>query len=106
MFKFVNKTPKGEKKDIKGTEMEAAYHPSAVEAAWQDWWEKKGYYSCEPEDALGKKADEDKFVMVIPPPNVTGSLHLGHALTAAVEDTMTRYHRMMGHATLYVPGRF
>ncbi len=84
--------------------MEAAYHPSAVEAAWQDWWEKKGYYSCEPEDALGKKADEDKFVMVIPPPNVTGSLHLGHALTAAVEDTMTRYHRMMGHATLYVPG--
>mmetsp|Transcript_27716 Transcript_27716/g.42415 ORF Transcript_27716/g.42415 Transcript_27716/m.42415 type:complete len:947 (+) Transcript_27716:1-2841(+) len=42
--------------------------------------------------------------MVIPPPNVTGSLHLGHALTAAVEDTLTRWHRMKGHATLYVPG--
>ena len=44
--------------------------------------------------------------MVIPPPNVTGSLHLGHALTAAVEDTLTRWHRMLGHATLYVPGKY
>lgn len=43
--------------------------------------------------------------MVIPPPNVTGSLHLGHALTAAVEDTLTRWHRMQGHVTLYVPGK-
>ena len=42
----------------------------------------------------------------IPPPNVTGSLHLGHALTAAVEDTLTRWHRMLGHATLYVPGKY
>ena len=105
MFKFVNKTPKGEKKDLSSSEMESAYHPSAVEAAWQDWWEKKGYYSCDPEDAMGKKPDADKFVMVIPPPNVTGSLHLGHALTAAVEDTLTRWHRMSGHATLYVPGK-
>jgi len=57
-----------------------------------------------PSRHLGKKPDDDKFVMVIPPPNVTGSLHLGHALTAAVEDTLTRWHRMLGHATLYVPG--
>lgn len=42
--------------------------------------------------------------MVIPPPNVTGSLHLGHALTNAVEDTITRYHRMTGKTTLWVPG--
>lgn len=52
------------------------------------------------------KPDSEKFVMVIPPPNVTGSLHLGHALTAAVEDTLTRWHRMKGDATLYVPGEF
>lgn len=104
VFKFVNKTPKGEKKDLKLEEMTSAYHPSAVEAAWQDWWEANGYYSCDPKDAMGKKPDADKFVMVIPPPNVTGSLHLGHALTAAVEDTLTRWHRMCGHATLYVPG--
>lgn len=42
--------------------------------------------------------------MVIPPPNVTGSLHLGHALTNSVEDTITRYHRMTGKTTLWVPG--
>mmetsp|Transcript_13868 Transcript_13868/g.18104 ORF Transcript_13868/g.18104 Transcript_13868/m.18104 type:complete len:985 (-) Transcript_13868:35-2989(-) len=83
--------------------MQDAYHPMAVEAAWQEWWEAKGFYSCDPKFAAGKKPEE-KFVMVIPPPNVTGSLHLGHALTAAVEDTLTRWHRMKGHATLYVPG--
>jgi valyl-tRNA synthetase len=80
-----------------------AYYPTAVEAGWQDWWEASGFYKGDPEQAMGKSADE-KFVMVIPPPNVTGSLHLGHALTAAVEDTLTRLHRMKGHATLYVPG--
>jgi valyl-tRNA synthetase len=98
---FINPTPKGEKKDL--TSMEDAYHPAAVEAAWQDWWEARGFYSCDPKFAV---AAEEKFVMVIPPPNVTGSLHLGHALTAAVEDTLTRWHRMKGHATLYVPGTF
>lgn len=103
-YTFVNKTPKGEKKDILSEPMAEAYYPSAVEAAWQDWWEIKGFYSCDPKYAMGKNPDEDKFVMVIPPPNVTGSLHLGHALTAAVEDTLTRWHRMCGHATLYVPG--
>lgn len=100
--KFVNKTPKGEKKDL-SEPIADAYHPSAVEAAWQDWWEAAGYYKGNAEEAAGRPADE-KFVMVIPPPNVTGSLHLGHALTAAVEDTLTRWHRMKGHATLYVPG--
>lgn len=101
--KFVNETPKGEKKDLSKIPMASGYHPEAVEAAWQDWWEASGFYSCEPKAAEGKKPEE-KFIMVIPPPNVTGSLHLGHALTAAVEDTLTRWHRMKGHATLYVPG--
>jgi tRNA synthetases class I (I, L, M and V) len=100
---FVNTTPKGQKKDLSMLNMDDGYHPSAVEAAWQDWWEASGYYTCDPA-AAASKSSEEKFVMVIPPPNVTGSLHLGHALTAAVEDTLTRWHRMMGHATLYVPG--
>ncbi|KAL7504799.1 hypothetical protein ACHAXN_004508 [Cyclotella atomus] len=98
---YVNDTPKGEKKRL--GEMEEAYHPVAVESAWQDWWEASGFYSCSPATAMSKPPSE-KFVMVIPPPNVTGSLHLGHALTAAVEDTLTRWHRMKGDATLYVPG--
>jgi valyl-tRNA synthetase len=100
---FVNPTPKGEKKDMSKVAFADAYYPAAVEASWQDWWEESGFCQGNPEKAMGKSPDE-KFVMVIPPPNVTGSLHLGHALTAAVEDTITRWHRMKGHATLYVPG--
>jgi valyl-tRNA synthetase len=103
MKDFINTTPKGHKKDLSMIDMEGGYQPSAVECAWQDWWEKCGYYSCSPNDAMNRPVQE-KFIMVIPPPNVTGSLHLGHALTAAVEDTLTRWHRMKGHATLYVPG--
>jgi len=101
---YVNLTPKGEKKDLSAIPMTQAYHPIAVESAWQEWWESRGFYTCSPSTALPRDPSKDKFVMVIPPPNVTGSLHLGHALTAAVEDTLTRWHRMKGHATLYVPG--
>jgi valyl-tRNA synthetase len=98
-------TPKGDKKDLSLYEMAEAYHPHAVEHAWQDWWEAAGYYKGNVHHPKAHSTNrDDKFVMVIPPPNVTGSLHLGHALTAAVEDTLTRWHRMKGHATLYVPG--
>ena len=83
--------------------MARTYNPGDVESCWQDWWEKSGWYGCDEKQALKRPADE-KFVMVIPPPNVTGSLHLGHALTAAIEDCLTRWHRMRGDATLYVPG--
>ena len=100
---FVNPTPKGAKKDLANLPFADTYDPEAVEAGWQDWWEAAGFYKGHPDAAVGRPAEE-KFVMVIPPPNVTGSLHLGHALTAAVEDTLTRWHRMKGHATLYVPG--
>ena len=95
-------TPPGDKK-ILAEQMSRTYNPGDVEAAWQDWWEKSGWYGCDEKKALKRPADE-KFVMVIPPPNVTGSLHLGHALTAAIEDCLTRWHRMRGDATLYVPG--
>jgi len=99
---YVNTTPAGAKKDVTA-EMLPAYHPQAVEAAWNAWWEAAGYYSCEP--ALAEAAGEGgRFVMVIPPPNVTGSLHLGHALTSAVEDCLTRWHRMCGRPTMWLPG--
>ncbi|TYZ58576.1 hypothetical protein PybrP1_009956 [[Pythium] brassicae (nom. inval.)] len=99
---FVNTTPAGEKKDLKAP-MAAAYNPVAVEAAWQAWWEQQGFFACSDEQIQAAKPDE-RFVMVIPPPNVTGSLHLGHALTVAIQDALTRWHRMLGHATLWVPG--
>ena len=86
-----------------GTRLTTSRAIACVLQAWQDWWEASGFYSADA--AAGRAAGpEGRFVIVIPPPNVTGSLHLGHALTAAVEDALTRWHRMKGHVTLYVPG--
>jgi len=99
---YTDATPEGDKKITEGV-FPATYQPKYVEAAWQKWWEKSGFYK--PNVEAGLKAEtKDKFIMVIPPPNVTGSLHLGHALTTAIEDTITRYNRMKGRVTLWVPG--
>lgn len=93
---FVNNTPKGEKK-ILDDQMAEQYDPPAVEAAWYDWWSAKGYFKPD-------TSKKEKFVMVIPPPNVTGALHMGHALTNSIQDSLTRWHRMKGDCTLWVPG--
>jgi len=98
----VVETPPGEKKDL-SMEMAAGYDPIAVESAWNSWWEKRGFFT--PDAAKSKGTKEGKrFIMVIPPPNVTGSLHLGHTLTCAIEDALTRWHRMCGDVALWVPG--
>ncbi|XP_026281108.1 valine--tRNA ligase isoform X2 [Frankliniella occidentalis] len=97
-------TAPGEKKDVT-VPMPDSYSPQYVEAAWYSWWEKQGFFK--PEYGRKSVSDENpkgKFVMVIPPPNVTGSLHLGHALTNAVQDAITRWHRMKGRTTLWNPG--
>lgn len=99
---FENKTVAGEKKDLSGP-MADSYSPAHVEAAWYEWWQAKGLFEANEKDKE-KYSDKGKFVMVIPPPNVTGSLHIGHALTNAVEDTICRYHRMKGKQVLWVPG--
>jgi len=78
------------------------YDPKAVEARLGAWWERQGMYR--PEAQRHHVKSERPFVITIPPPNVTGTLHMGHALTSAIEDLMTRYHRMKGARTLYVPG--
>lgn len=97
-------TPEGEKKDTT-CPMPDAYSPQFVEAGWYSWWEKQGFFKPE---YGGKNVLETnpkgKFVMVIPPPNVTGSLHLGHALASAIQDALTRWHRMNGQTTLWNPG--
>ncbi len=98
----VEETPPGEFKRL-APQMAAKYKPRAVESAWYSWWEKKGFFSPHPSEMRGK-TDEQKFVMVLPPPNVTGSLHLGHALMCSVEDAVARYNRMHGRVTLWVPG--
>ena len=70
--------------------MEAGYDPPAVEAAWYAWWEAQGYFKPAL-DAEGKPRAEGTFTVPIPPPNVTGDLHLGHALTVAVQDCLVRW---------------
>ena len=67
-----------------------AYKPKSVEAAWYSWWETAGYFKpILNEDGTVKK--QGTYVIPIPPPNVTGTLHLGHSLTNAIQDTMTRW---------------
>ncbi len=84
------------------TQLPKSYDPQAVEDRLYQWWEENGYFK--PESQCYLRDDEPKFVITIPPPNVTGTLHMGHALTSAIEDLMTRYYRMKGARTLYVPG--
>ncbi|MCS6847473.1 MAG: valine--tRNA ligase [Anaerolineae bacterium] len=84
------------------TELSKTYDPKAVERRIYDWWEKHGYFK--PENQIYLDPNQPQFVITIPPPNVTGTLHMGHALTSAIEDVMTRYHRMKGARTLWVPG--
>lgn len=99
---YVNKTPKGHKK-ILDKEMAKQYSPEQVESAWNDWWCDSGFFT--PDASKSKGYDEkNRFIMVIPPPNVTGSLHLGHAITSAIEDCLTRWHRQCVHVTLWLPG--
>ena len=74
------------------------YEPQAVEAKWYRFWEEGGYFK--PSGDITKPT----FVISMPPPNVTGALHLGHAITATIEDILIRYHRMKGDDTLWVPG--
>lgn len=95
-------TPPGAKKDT-NVPFPAAYSPDYVESRWYQWWEKEGFFKPEQQHSLPHGA-ERTFSMCIPPPNVTGTLHLGHALTVAVEDALVRWRRMQGHRVLWLPG--
>lgn len=74
------------------------YDPKAVEDKWYSYWEEEGLFHAEPEP--GKKP----FSIVIPPPNITGQLHMGHALDNTLQDILIRWHRMLGDNTLWMPG--
>ncbi|EQK98237.1 valyl-tRNA synthetase [Ophiocordyceps sinensis CO18] len=102
---YVEDTPAGEKKRMRPFDDPnfKAYDPIAVESAWYEWWEKEGFFKPE-FTADGKVKDEGSFVIVHPPPNVTGSLHMGHALGDSLQDVMIRWSRMNGKTTLWVPG--
>jgi valyl-tRNA synthetase len=80
----------------------APYDPAAVETRVYDEWLRQGLFKPKSEAESGGRKP---FVITMPPPNVTGELHIGHAMFVAIEDIMTRWHRMLGDPTLWVPGR-
>jgi valyl-tRNA synthetase len=79
--------------------MEPLYDPAAVEQRWQRAWEDDGLYAA----GAGRRHD-GSYVIALPPPNVTGELHMGHALNGSIQDTLIRWHRMRGFDTLWQPG--
>ena len=74
------------------------YDPQSVEEKWYKWWEESKFFSAKMEE------DKPAFSIVMPPPNVTGMLHMGHAMDNTLQDILTRYKRMQGYNTLWVPG--
>ncbi len=78
--------------------MPKAFDPQAVEARWYARWESAGLFVAD------ASSDKPKFTMCFPPPNITGELHMGHALQTAIYDLLARYKRMTGHEVLFLPG--
>jgi len=76
--------------------METTYNPNAIEQSWYEYWERGNHFS--------PSGEGEPYCIMIPPPNVTGTLHMGHAFQDTVMDTLIRYHRMKGDNTLWQPG--
>ncbi|MDC1002003.1 valine--tRNA ligase, partial [Alphaproteobacteria bacterium] len=74
------------------------YDPKSIEANWYETWLDSGHFACAPESSA------TPYTIMMPPPNVTGSLHMGHALTFTLQDLLIRYHRMAGRDALWQPG--
>jgi valyl-tRNA synthetase len=79
-------------------ELATLYNPHGVEERWQRIWEEERLYHADPEQP------GETFVIAVPPPNVTGALHMGHALNGSIQDALIRMHRMQGYNTLWQPG--
>jgi valyl-tRNA synthetase len=77
----------------------SGYDPKEFESKWYSFWMERGAFAPQP-----RRQGERTFSIVIPPPNVTGVLHMGHALNNTLQDVLVRYHRMLGDATVWIPG--
>ncbi|CAH0016630.1 unnamed protein product [Clonostachys rhizophaga] len=102
---WVDETPAGQRKILGSLENDfhKAYIPKVVESAWYGFWEEQGLFKPRTEED-GSIKSKGKYVIAMPPPNVTGRLHIGHALALSLEDTLIRWHRMRQFTTLYIPG--
>ena len=81
-----------------------SFEPATLEAHWGPVWEERGYGVAGHRGTGQPQAGAPSFAIQLPPPNVTGTLHMGHAFNQTIMDSLTRYHRMMGHNTVWVPG--
>ncbi len=81
-----------------------SFEPAALEAQWGPEWEARGYGNAGFRGTGAPQAGEPAFCIQLPPPNVTGTLHMGHAFNQTIMDSLTRYHRMRGFNTAWVPG--
>ena len=79
-------------------ELNKTYSPKEIESKWYKVWEDSKYFAGKMEDG------KESYSIVIPPPNVTGILHMGHILNNSIQDTLVRYKRMCGYNTLWLPG--
>jgi valyl-tRNA synthetase len=87
-------------------ELAKSFDPKTIESKWYEFWESSGYYAAgldNSEPAAGT-APKENFCILLPPPNVTGTLHMGHGFNQTLMDALTRYHRMRGDNTLWQPG--
>lgn len=84
---------------LQAIELEKSYNPKEFEERIYSFWEANKCFS-----PIKKKNTKNTFTVVIPPPNVTGVLHVGHALDETLQDVIVRYHRMKGDETLWIPG--
>lgn len=100
---WVDPTVPGEKKDLSAP-MESGYNPLHVESSWFEWWEKQGFFAPKEPSESDPYDPARTFVVPLPPPNVTGALHIGHALTISIQDALVRFYRMKGYRVLYNPG--
>ena len=83
-------------------ELDKQYNSNPIEASPYTFWESRGFFR--PQSDRGEKVAGKPYVIVIPPPNVTGILHMGHALNNTIQDILTRWNRMRGFDTLWIPG--
>jgi valyl-tRNA synthetase len=81
-----------------------SFEPAAIEAKWGPTWEQRGYGRAGYRGTGEPRQGEPSFAIQLPPPNVTGTLHMGHAFNQTIMDSLTRYHRMRGYNTVWVPG--
>jgi valyl-tRNA synthetase len=85
-------------------QLSKSFEPAAIESRWGPWWEQRGFAKAGYRGTGEARAGEPAFSIQLPPPNVTGTLHMGHAFNQTIMDSLTRYHRMRGFNTLWVPG--